>query len=133
MRAPGMFMIRPAAATALLLSALVGCTSADAAGPPTVCTDIGTPTGIGIEVAGEVAKFVGDTAQLTACWDGACHQGSLVGGTLQPASRSVDQGCAANGTCSATAVPTGGKTGFFEIPGLPAQPVQVRLTIPAAP
>ncbi len=89
-------------------------------------------TGIQLDVAPEFAKFVSNTAQVTACWNGTCHQPSL-DQSLHPSTRSVDQGCTPDGSCSAAVVPTGGKFGFFDIAGLPAEPVRVKLKIPAAP
>ena len=123
--------MRPAAATALLLSALVGCRNAEAL-QTTVCFQLSPLTGIQLDVVPEFAKFVGNTAQLTACWNGTCHQPSL-DQSLHPSTRSVDQGCTPDGSCSATSAPTGGKNGFGYVADLPAEPVRVRLTIPAAP
>ncbi|CCH29187.1 hypothetical protein ABZ816_38560 [Actinosynnema sp. NPDC047251] len=89
------------------------------------CTMIGAPTGVNVEVALATAE----TGTIEVCWDGRCVQPRL---DLLPASRAGDTTCtgtAPEDTCGASAVPTGGKTGFAAIEDLPAKQVTVRLRL----
>jgi hypothetical protein len=122
--------LRSMSGLVVVLAGLVACGHA---GPEAVaCTDIGAPSGVSVDIAPEIAAQVADSAHLMACWGGACKTVSVV---LEPSTRSVDQGCTGSkpdDTCSATSVPTGGKQGFGSVDGLPAAPVEVRVTVPGA-
>ncbi|HEX5543482.1 MAG TPA: hypothetical protein VFX60_18340 [Micromonospora sp.] len=110
---------------ALMLTTLVGCAT-DA--KTRECPLIGVRTGIGITIAAAVAERV-DTVQITVCWDGSCRTRQV---TLYPGSRTADDGCTGSGpdaVCSARAEPTGEKTGFADLAGLPPSPVEVTVAL----
>lgn len=104
---------------------LAGCASAE----QSVCTAIGAPAGIGVDVDVAVAQQVTDDATLRVSWGSRNIETDL---TLTPSTEAVDQGCAGeddSSACSATASPTGGKTGFADVPELPEEPVAVTLVL----
>lgn len=105
---------------------LVGCAGEQGA----VCTEMGAPAGIGVEIDQAVAEQITDEVTVTVFWDDAQIETAVA---LYPVTEAVDQGCSdddLDGSCSAVMVPTGGKTGFVDIFELPQQPVDVvvRLT-----
>ncbi|MGI5272758.1 hypothetical protein ACQEUU_26680 [Nonomuraea sp. CA-218870] len=93
------------------------------AGPP-VCTAIGAPVGVLLDVEPPLAARV-DRAELEVCWSGACHRPELI---LHPATAAVETICAGD-TCSARMAETGGEHGFASVPGLPKSPVRARLKL----
>ncbi|MEV4468405.1 MULTISPECIES: hypothetical protein [Nonomuraea] len=88
------------------------------------CTAIGTPVGVSLAVRAPLAARAQE-ADLEVCWDGSCRRARA---ELFPTTRAGEQTCSGD-TCSVTAVPTGDKHGFGGVAGLPARPVEVRLTL----
>lgn len=60
---------------------------------------------------------------MTACWAAQCTQRQV---ELRQTTTPGPTTCTPT-ACAASAVPTGGRYGFVEIPGLPAAPVDVKL------
>ncbi|GGP73257.1 hypothetical protein GCM10010185_53440 [Saccharothrix coeruleofusca] len=90
-----------------------------------VCTGIGVPVGIGVDVA--LPDVV--AAEIEVCWDGACVRPPL---ELFPSSRVAGTTCAGTApddVCAARSEPSGGKHGFASVPELPAEPVVVTLRL----
>jgi hypothetical protein len=104
---------------AVLLAATTACGSQAGPGGGRICTAIGTPVGVGIDLQPAAAAKVSD-ATVVACWPGACVT-RVVG--LRPSTAAGSETCT-GGNCSMRAVPTGGKQGFADLPGLPSAPVQ---------
>lgn len=105
--------------------ALAGCASAEQA----PCTAIGAPVGIGVDVDAAVAQHVTNDATLRVSWGSTNIETAL---TLSASTEAVDQGCSGedeSSVCSATASPTGAKTGFADVPELPDEPVDVALVL----
>lgn len=90
-----------------------------------MCPAIAAPPGLTFDVPG--GQFT--RAAVKACWSGHCTERSL---DLHPSTVSVNTTCTAN-ACGAEAAPTGGRSGFAEIPGLPAAPVDVTVTFDDGP
>ncbi|MFC9974987.1 hypothetical protein ACFVH6_29215 [Spirillospora sp. NPDC127200] len=110
---------------ALAAAALAACSPA---GPDGGCTAIGSPVGIGLDIAPADAARV-STAALRICWDGACRTAEPV---LAPSGSAMPGDCDAgdpDAPCAASASPTGGKHGFADVPQLPETPVQVTVTL----
>lgn len=104
---------------------LAGCASAEHA----PCTEIGAPAGVGVNIEATIAQHVTNDATLRVSWGSTNIEAEL---TLAPSTDAVDQGCSGeneSSVCSATASPTGGKTGFADVPQLPAEPVDVTLVL----
>ncbi|WP_326567738.1 hypothetical protein VSH64_38880 [Amycolatopsis rhabdoformis] len=100
----------------VLLLALTAC----GAPPPLACPAIAAPAGVAIDVpAGQFTR-----ADVEVCWSGQCTRRQT---ELPPATAAGPTTCSAS-ACAAPAVPTGGRHGFVEIPGLPAAPVDVTIT-----
>ncbi|MFD7655651.1 hypothetical protein ACFV4N_16895 [Actinosynnema sp. NPDC059797] len=110
---------RPVAVLALLLTSGCGVDAVQG------CTLMGTPVGIAIDVRHpDVANVA-----IEVCWAGSCvtpvvalHPSSRVGGT-------TCTGTGPDDTCGAWSEPTGELSGFAEVEGLPAEPVNARLTL----
>ncbi|EIF00924.1 hypothetical protein [Saccharomonospora glauca] len=114
--------MRTVSVLALLL--LAGCGSAPGAG--TACTEIGAPAGVGVDTAPGLPAHA---AEVEVCWEGECRSAEAV---LNPATEPGDTGCAGTSPddgCSARLTPTGGATGFVDVPELPDRPVELTLTI----
>ncbi|HEX5597947.1 MAG TPA: hypothetical protein VFX61_18325 [Micromonosporaceae bacterium] len=110
---------------ALTLATLVGCAGAEKS---QACPLVGIRTGISIGIAAAIAEQV-EAAEMTVCWDGSCRTRAV---TLQPSSRTVDDGCTGSGSdavCSAHAEATGERVGFADIADLPASPVEVTVVL----
>lgn len=104
---------------------LAGC----ATEPEIACTEIGAPAGIGIEVDPVIASQIADEATLTVKWSGGSAETKVA---LARSAASVDETCAgdhADESCTASAVPTGGKHGFAPITKLPDQRVTIILSL----
>jgi hypothetical protein len=117
--------VRVWAAAAVLL-ALTGCGT-----PEVACTEIGSPSGVGVTVLAPYAAQV-EAVRLEVCWAGPCTEEAV---ELSPGADTVDQGCSGSDpddTCSATAVPNGTLVGFLPVPGLPAGEVRVSGTVTVA-
>ncbi|MGI5168333.1 hypothetical protein ACQEU3_28680 [Spirillospora sp. CA-253888] len=109
----------------LAAAALAACSPA---GPEGGCTAIGSPSGVGLDIAPADAARV-STAALKICWNGACRTAAPA---LAPSSGTVPDDCDAgdpDAPCAASASPTGGKHGFADVPELPETPVQVTVTL----
>ncbi|WP_380642702.1 hypothetical protein [Saccharothrix lopnurensis] len=112
---------KPVAVTALALALASGC-GGEAAHD---CTLIGTAVGIAIDVR---HPGVGDVA-IEVCRDGSCATPVVV---LHPSDRVGETTCsgtAPDDTCGARSEPTGERSGFAQVPDLPAEPVRVRLSL----
>jgi hypothetical protein len=108
----------------LLLAAVTACGSPAGSGGSRSCTDIGARVGIGIDLQPVIAAKAGN-ATLIACWSGTCTTRTV---ELYPATAAGPTTCT-SGTCSVQAIPTGGKNGFADLPGLPSTPVQLTVTL----
>lgn len=118
---------RPAVRACAVLGvlSLVGCASHES----TNCTEIGAPAGIGIEIDASIAQEITDEASLLVSWESTNIDAIA---PLYPSTEAVDEGCSGDGqedSCSATMVPTGGKSGFADIPDLPERSVDVTITL----
>ncbi len=110
------------------VTTLAACADKGAAGPAQVCTDIGTPVGVSVDIDTALAEKA-EAATLKVCWDGACQNSAVV---LTPSSAAVPGPCtetSPDAACGAHVVPTGGKNGFATIPDLPAKPVDATLSL----
>lgn len=114
---------------AVAAAALTACGTQQA--PPgavdRVCTDIGSVSGIGLDIAAGLAGQV-TSASLTTCWTGACRDLPV---DLSPSTGIGTSGCSGE-ACSAQATPTGGKNGFTSITDLPAEPITVTVVLTGA-
>ncbi|WP_143047303.1 hypothetical protein [Amycolatopsis xylanica] len=118
-------------ALALVLAGVTAC-GAIGAGRGLECTNIGADAGIGIDLVPEAAGPI-TSGQMEICWDGHCLTRELV---LSPSTKVGATGCAGtdpSSACSAQAVPTGGKHGFAEVPGLPTTDVKVTVGFDGGP
>ena len=109
-------------AAAALLLVLAACSP-----PEVACTEIASPSGVGVTVAAPYAEQV-DELRLEVCWSGRCTEGTVA---LGPGSDTVDSGCSGprpEDTCSATAVPNGTRVGFLPAE-LPAGEVTISGTV----
>jgi hypothetical protein len=88
--------------------------------------------GVGIDLSpGIAAKVSGAT--LLACWAGGCTTRKV---ELEPSTATGPTTCTGDkpsNVCSASMTPTGGKHGFADLPGLPAAPVRVTVTLSGFP
>ncbi|MDN3357948.1 hypothetical protein [Actinomadura sp. DC4] len=110
-------------ATALALLALIpACGSA--AGSGSECSLVGGRTGVGLEVRPPLAAGVA-RASMRICRGDACRTSAV---RLDPSTTTRPGGCS-GGTCSGTAVRTGGVQGFVDVPGLPKAPVTVTVVL----
>jgi hypothetical protein len=113
---------------AFVLAAATACGSPAGTGGGQICTAIGTLVGVGVDVQPVIAAKVGDVA-LTACWSGTCVDRTV---QLRPSTAAAQQTCVGD-TCSAHMIPTGGKNGFADLPGLPSTPVQLTVRLAGYP
>jgi hypothetical protein len=93
-----------------------------------LCTEIGSPTGIGVKIAPPLASDV-SAADLRACWGDQCRTREL---TLTHSTEVVATECAGDqpdDSCSARLGRTGGKNAFAGVRDLPTEPVRVTLTL----
>ncbi|APU16759.1 hypothetical protein [Actinoalloteichus fjordicus] len=118
---------------ALGLIVLTGC-GAPGSGIGMECTAIGARTGLGLDIAAELAPDV-DAAAVRLCQDDDCTETDLPAcgddcelDGLRPGTDTVDQGCA-DGVCSASSVPNGELHGFVELPELVSGPAEVSVTL----
>lgn len=105
-------------------TALAGCGGSPAA---RVCTGVGVPAGVGLDVEPPLAARVTDAA-VEVCWDGHCRRPELrLAPSSTPAPLSCSPSAGPSGVCGASASPTGGKHGFGGVAELPTE--QVRVTV----
>jgi hypothetical protein len=108
-----------------LLPALLMAALTSACGPAgTPCPAIAQATAVSVTVTAEYSPRVG-TLHLRACQDGACKEAEA---ELRPGSSSVDQGCAKEGACSATASPDGTKVATLMLETLTESSMTVTAT-----
>src|SRR4051812_29262473 len=102
--------------------AMLAAVTAGCAGPEVACTAIGARVGIGLSIPAPEGI---SRATLEACWRGQCVTREV---GLYPETAGGATTCTGTGpddSCGTSMVPTGGLTGFADIPGLPAEPVKV--------
>ncbi|MFJ8083285.1 hypothetical protein ACIQ6Y_22100 [Streptomyces sp. NPDC096205] len=125
---------RRAAVRALAVSALAAQTACGVLGGDThPCTLIGSPSGIGVEIAPSLARTAA-AADLTACWDAVCRTTAL---RLRedPAPVADDPVMTTESAAPPATPPTAEATerpvrpGFAELDDLPAGPVRVTLEL----
>ncbi|MCU1518291.1 MAG: hypothetical protein JWQ75_3012 [Pseudarthrobacter sp.] len=92
--------------------------------PGTACPAIAQASVVSVTVAAPYVPQVG-TLRLKACQDGVCTEDDL---ELQPGSVTVDQGCNADGACSATASPDGSMIGMLFLESLTESPMALTAT-----
>lgn len=109
---------------AAVLLFVSGCGSPAGNGIP-ACTEIGAPDGVSVTVAAERSSTV-RRIDLQVCWEAACDNPDLV---LRDGSTTTDQGCNADGLCSASSRPNGTLVGFALVPNLPAGKVEISAAI----
>lgn len=94
----------------LLLALITAVASLPACGAtPRACPAIAQATVVSVTVSADYAPRV-SVLHVRACQDGTCREADL---ELRPGSASIDQGCTAEGGCSATASPDGTKVGML--------------------
>ena len=84
--------------------------------------------GVGIDLEPAVAAKV-NSVTLVLCWPGTCATRAV---ELFPSASAGPTSCTGDkpsGSCSARTTATGGKHGFANLPGLPAEPVRVTVTL----
>ena len=91
---------------------------------PAPCPAIAQATAVSVTIPASYAPEVG-ALRLKACQDGVCREDAL---ELRPGSVPVDQGCAPDGACSATASPDGTLTGALFLDSLTESPMTVTAT-----
>jgi hypothetical protein len=91
---------------------------------PAPCPAIAQATAVSVTVPASYVPEVA-TLRLKACQDGVCTEDAV---ELRPGSVSVDQGCAPDGVCSATASPDGTLTGALFLDSLTESPMTVTAT-----
>ncbi|SFA72897.1 hypothetical protein SAMN05216266_10191 [Amycolatopsis marina] len=115
----------------LLLVAVTGCGGGSGGPGGQICTEIGAPPGIGVDVAAPIAEQVtGGTLQV--CWDGECVQRDL---QLRPSTEAGETTCTGDGpedNCSAQVSENGRKNAFADLRDLPQAPVRATLTLTGA-
>ncbi|WP_424852230.1 hypothetical protein [Streptomyces sp. SAI-170] len=121
---------RRAAARALAVSALAAQTACGVLGGDThPCTLIGSPSGIGVEIAPSLARTAA-AADLTTCWDAMCRTTGL---RLRedPAPVADDPVMTTKSPTPPAAEPTQRpvRPGFAELDDLPAGPVRITLEL----
>lgn len=121
--------MRPYAKAVLVvaLAAVTACGSQIGTGERP-CTAIGARQGVGLRIEPPYARRVAG-AEMKVCWNGRCR---TVETRLEPATAALPGKCPDGGpdtACGATMSPTGGKTGFADVPDLPKAPVQVTLVL----
>ena len=107
------------------VSLLAACGSS--AGSGGECTLVAGRTGVRLEIRPPFAAEV-TGATLTVCHDGSCHRFAP---RLDASTTTRSDGCTGE-VCSGTAVRTGGRQGFADVPGLPAGPVRVTVVLRGA-
>ncbi|HKU02260.1 MAG TPA: hypothetical protein VJQ80_05570 [Arthrobacter sp.] len=106
----------------LLVAAVVGAALVSGCEPAgTACPAIAQATSVGLTVTAGYAPKVA-ALHLRACQDGTCKEADV---ELRPGSTSVDQGCTAEGACSATASPDGTKVAALMLETLTESPMMV--------
>lgn len=119
----------PTAVAAVVL--LAGCGTGLFLGGGRECAPVATRVGVGLDVEPALATKV-TRAEMEICWDGRCRSQQL---ELHDSTIAVPMGCepeteaGKDGVCSATAEPTGGKHGFFDLQELPERPVRVSVVL----
>lgn len=112
----------------LFLVAVTGCGAGPGGVGSEACTEIGAPTGVGVDVAAPIAgKVTGGT--LEVCWDGECVRRDL---QLMNSTEAGDTTCTGDGptdACSAQLGENGRKNAFVDVQNLPQAPVRATLTL----
>ena len=90
----------------------------------TPCPMIAQASVVSVTVVREYVPEV-KTLHLRACQDGICKEADL---ELFPGTASVDQGCAPDGVCSATASPDGTMMGMLMLDSLTEAPMALTAT-----
>lgn len=99
--------------------------------PPVICTQIATPSGVGLTVAETDTEDV-DSAVLTASWPGAEHRVDVEldpGTEPGPESLSAQLSSVLDDSLPATVVETGELVGFANVDDLPTEPVTVTVDL----
>lgn len=91
---------------------------------PQPCPAIAQATAVSVTIPASYVPQVA-TLRLKACQDGVCQEDAV---ELRPGSVSVDQGCAPDGVCSATASPDGTLTGSLFLDSLTEAQMTVTAT-----
>lgn len=91
---------------------------------PAPCPAIAQATAVSVTIPAAYVPHV-ETLHLKACQAGVCKEGAV---ELRPGSVPVDQGCAPDGVCSATASPDGTLTGALFLDSLTESPMTVTAT-----
>ncbi|MBP2330856.1 hypothetical protein JOF56_011241 [Kibdelosporangium banguiense] len=92
------------------------------------CPGLAVRKGISLDIDPMYAPQVG-SATLMSCWGGVCTDSPM---DLMPASKPSALPCTGTGpdaACGAAAVPTGGKSGFADLPSLAATPGEITLKL----
>ncbi|MEV0675746.1 hypothetical protein AB0I60_04395 [Actinosynnema sp. NPDC050436] len=94
------------------------------AGHEQVCTAMGAPDGVELDVR----LLAAQTGTVEVCWDGRCVTRDLV---LSPAYPAAGPACTGGTSeaCATSAGPAEWKLGTAPIPGMPAKQVTVRLKL----
>ncbi|MFW6600423.1 hypothetical protein ACQBAU_18135 [Propionibacteriaceae bacterium Y2011] len=121
-------MRRSMAISVMVVTALLtGCGGPEAA----ACTEMGSPSGIGITVLPPLPAE--RTATLTLCTaPDTCTDEQV---ELRPGSDTIDLGCSGTGPsapCSATSTPNGTLVGFAQVDELPGTPITVSVSFGTA-
>ncbi|WP_344940808.1 hypothetical protein [Actinomadura miaoliensis] len=108
------------------LGGLAGCAPG---GGEVACPAILVREGVALRVKAPLAGRA-ESATVTVCWDGRCrNSGDL---ELMPSTVAVPQDCPSgppDGSCGASASPTGDAGAFFDLKGLPSEPVEVAVVL----
>ncbi|MHA7290660.1 hypothetical protein ACX80V_13545 [Arthrobacter sp. MDT3-24] len=117
-------MGKPGVLLALMTTAVLtsGCYYYYPVPPP--CPAIAQATAVSVTVAREYVAQVG-SLRLKACQDGVCKEAAV---ELFPGTASIDQGCAPDGVCSATASPDGTMIGMLMLESLTEAPMALTAT-----
>lgn len=94
---------------------------------PPPCPAIAQATMVSVTVAREYVPQVG-SLRLKACQDGVCKEAEV---ELFPGTVAIDQGCTAEGGCSATASPDGTLMGMLMLDSLTESPMALTAAVRA--
>ncbi|PRX44629.1 hypothetical protein B0I33_111141 [Prauserella shujinwangii] len=123
--------MRALPALALVLVAVTACGSSAGSGER-ACTAIAARAGIGVDLAPPPEGTEPREATVEACWGGSCRTVSVELVPETAATETTCEGDEPDSVCSARMRETGGLTGFADLPELPAEPVEVTLTVVTA-
>lgn len=117
--------MRTLPAMAFVLAAATGCGASAGAGGGHQCTAIGSPAGISVDVAADMATKTSGDGKLRVCWDGVCHTREV---SLRASTKPTNETCGPE-VCSSQLTRTGREHAFASVPKLPAAPVRATLTL----